>query len=80
MKRAYDYIFGANWVEQFRENYRVSTMSGARAFPSIVMFCERYGTESIDKAFWWTQTPQGHNVWENRHIKFNDCQEYNETD
>ena len=66
MKKAYDYIFGANWVEQFRENYRVSTRSGARAFPSIAMFCENWDAMSIDKAFWWDETSQGHDTWSKR--------------
>ena len=67
MKKAYDYIFGANWVEQFRENYRVSTRSETRAFPSIAMFCENWGDRSIDKALWWDETPQGHDIWSRRH-------------
>ena len=71
-------VFGANWIEQWRENYR------ERSFP------EDDGKRELEAAdddgcdvFSWRDTPQGYDIWverEHTEIEEDDDDEWEDED
>lgn len=55
-------VFGANWVEQWRNNYRDFPFSG---YENMSEF-DAADCDDVD-AFSWDSTPEGREVWSPRH-------------
>lgn len=64
---ACDYVFGANWTDQYRTAIMEHGSRMVRYESSIARWIRKTSEQSINYAFIWDNTPEGHSVWATRH-------------
>lgn len=56
-----DYVFGSNWVEQWRSNFEDNAFDKCEDM-SVLECAEEYGVDVFD----WSESPEGDGVWSDR--------------